>query len=638
MTAGRTARGDTATLVVGVDIGNSTTEACVAELGVDGPRYLGGALAPTSGVKGTAENVPGVVKVVHEALSAAGRSADELATVLVNEATPVISGLAMETITETIITESTMIGHNPDTPGGAGLGVGTTITFAELADCPPGEPVVCVVGAGVDFEDAAAGIDAAVARGVAVTGAVVRADDANLIVNRLSTPIPVVDEVTLVEKVPLGMPAAVEVAEPGRTVRTLSNSYGIATLFELTPEQTRMVAPVARALVGNRSAVVVRTPHGDIADRRIPAGTLTLIGEHSTLSVGVDAGAEEIMATLRRVAPLSDATGESGTHVGGMLAAVRDAMTETLADAPDTHDSHDSPDAHDAPDARTGGQDVRIQDILAVDTFVPQHVTGALAGEFALENAVALAAMVRTSRGPMEALAEQIRAALGTDVVVGGVEADMAVLGALTTPGTERPVAILDLGGGSTDAALAMPGGDVTSVHLAGAGDLVTKLIDSELGLENRELAEDIKRHPLAKSESFFHVRMEDGTARFFDEPLPADAFARVVVLGEEGMRPIPTRHSLEKIRQVRRSAKHKVFVVNAVRALERVAPGGNLREIGFVVVLGGSALDFEIPDLIAEAVAGSGIVCGTGNVRGSQGPRNAVATGLVAEHAAGPR
>ena len=119
-----------------------------------------------------------------------------------------------------------------------------------------------------------------------------------------------------------------------------------------------------------------------------------------------------------------------------------------------------------------------------------------------------------------------------------------------------------------------------------------------------------------------------------FDE----DAFARVVVLGEEGMRPIPTRHSLEKIRQVRRSAKHKVFVVNAVRALERVAPGGNLREIGFVVVLGGSALDFEIPDLIAEAVAGSGIVCGTGNVRGSQGPRNAVATGLVAEHAAGPR
>ncbi|GAA1205693.1 diol dehydratase reactivase subunit alpha [Prauserella alba] len=603
------------TLLVGVDIGNSTTEACLAECGPDGPRYLGGALTSTSGVKGTADNVPGVVKVVQEALSAAGRDQHELAAVLVNEATPVISGLAMETITETVITESTMIGHNPDTPAGAGLGTGTTVAFAELGACAPGERVICVAGAGVDFEDAAAGIAAARDRGVEVTGAVVQADDANLIVNRLPTPIPVVDEVTLVEKVPLGMPAAVEVAEPGRTVRTLSNSYGIATLFDLDPDQTRLVAPVARALVGNRSAVVVRTPSGDVADRRIPAGTLTLIGEHARLPVGVDAGAEEIMATLRRVTPLADATGEAGTHVGGMLATVRDAMAETLSD--------------------TGGeQDAAIQDVLAVDTFVPQRVTGALAGEFALENAVALAAMVRTSRAPMEALAGQLRSALDVDVHVGGVEADMAVLGALTTPGTRRPLAVLDLGGGSTDAALATGDGEVHSVHLAGAGDLVTKLIDSELGLDNRDVAEDIKKNPLAKAESFFHVRMEDGTARFFDEPLPAEAFARVVVLGEGGMRPVPTRHPLEKVRRVRRSAKHKVFVVNALRALERVAPGGNLREIGFVVVLGGSALDFEIPDMIAEAVAAAGVVCGTGNVRGSEGPRNAVATGLVDEHA----
>jgi len=594
-------------LVVGVDIGNSTTEACVAEIGENEPRYLASALAPTSGVKGTADNVPGVVKVVQEALSAAGRAQDELSAVLVNEATPVISGLAMETITETIITESTMIGHNPDTPGGAGLGVGTTVAFGALGDCEPGAKVICVVGTGVDFEDAAAGINAAAERGVEVTGAVVHADDATLIANRLRTPIPVVDEVTLVERVPLGMRAAVEVAEPGRTIRTLSNSYGIATLFELDPEQTRMIAPVARALVGNRSAVVVRTPAGDIADRRIPAGTLTLIGEHSRLSVGMDAGAEEIMATLRRVRPLEDATGEAGTHVGGMLATVRDTMAELA-----------------------GSGDVRIQDVLAVDTFVPQKVTGALAGEFALESAVALAAMVRTSRGPMEALAAQLAAALDVEVRVGGVEADMAVLGALTTPGTDRPVAILDLGGGSTDAALATSDGVVRSVHLAGAGDLVTKLIDSELGLDDRELAEDIKKFPLAKAESFFHVRMEDGTARFFEKPLPTETFARVVVLGDAGMRPVPTRHSLDKIRQVRRSAKHKVFVVNAVRALEQVAPGGNLRQIGFVVVLGGSALDFEIPDLIAEAVADAGIVCGTGNVRGVEGPRNAVATGLV--------
>ena len=601
-------------LVVGVDIGNSTTEACAADIGPDGEiTYFSGALARTSGVKGTTENVPGVVEVVRRALAAAGRDPAELESVLVNEATPVISGMAMETITETIITESTMIGHNPDTPGSVGLGVGTTVAFEELPGCAAGSEVICVVGPGVDFEDAAAGINDCLARGVRITGAIVHADDANLIANRLRVPVPVVDEVTLVDRVPLGMPAAVEVAEQGRTIRTLSNPYGIATVFGLDAGQTRMIAPVARALVGNRSAVVVRTPAGDVTGRRIPAGTLTLIGERFRRSVGMDAGAGEIMETLRRVRPLMDATGEAGTHVGGMLARVRGTMSELTAMPVDA---------------------VRIQDVLAADTFVPQRVTGGLAGEFALENAVALAAMVRTSKGPMELLAARLRAALGAEVLIGGVEADMALLGALTTPGAGVPVAVLDLGGGSTDAAVAGADGEVRSVHLAGAGDLVTSLIDSELGLEDLETAEEIKKFPLARTESFFHIRMEDGTVRFFETPLPAETFARVVVLADGGLRPIRTRHSVDKIRQVRRSAKRRVFVVNALRALEQVAPGGNIRQIGFVVVLGGSALDFEIPDMIAAAVAEYGIVCGTGNIRGSEGPRNAVATGLVAGHA----
>lgn len=606
-------------LVAGVDIGNSTTEACLAEIGPAGEvTFLSQALARTSGVKGTTDNAAGVADVVREALRSAGRAADDLAAVLVNEATPVISGLAMETITETIITESTMIGHNPDTPGGAGLGTGITTPLGALAGTEPGSDVIAVVPAGTDFEDAAAALNAATASGVKVTGAIVAADDATLIANRLHQPVPVVDEVTLIDKVPLGALAAVEVAEPGRSIRTLSNSYGIATVFGLDAEQTRMIAPVARALVGNRSAVVVRTPAGDITERRIPAGTLILSGETARQAVPVDAGAEAIMAALRRAQPLADAAGESGTHVGGMLARVRDTMSGLTGMTPG---------------------DVRIRDVLAVDTFVPQRVTGGLAGEFALENAVALAAMVRTSKGPMEVLAARLREVLSTEVIIGGVEADMAVLGALTTPGTGRPIAIVDLGGGSTGAALATDDstgrGHTESVHLAGAGDLVTRLIDSELGLENTELAEEIKKFPLAKAESFFHIRLEDGTVRFFTDPLPSDAFARVLVLTDTGMHPVPARHSVEKIRQVRRDAKRKVFVVNALRALEQVAPGGNIRRIGFVVVLGGSALDFEIPEMISDALAGYGIVCGTGNVRGTQGPRNAVATGLVVGHAA---
>jgi diol dehydratase reactivase alpha subunit len=123
---------------------------------------------------------------------------------------------------------------------------------------------------------------------------------------------------------------------------------------------------------------------------------------------------------------------------------------------------------------------------------------------------------------------------------------------------------------------------------------------------------------------------------QFFTEPLPPTAFARVVAMTPEGPAPIATRHSVDHVRRVRREAKRRVFVVNALRALRQVAPQGNLRLLDFVVLLGGSALDFEIPDMIADALAGHGIVCGTGNVHGTEGPRNAVASGLVDSFAEG--
>lgn len=60
------------------------------------------------------------------------------------------------------------------------------------------------------------------------------------------------------------------------------------------------------------------------------------------------------------------------------------------------------------------------------------------------------------------------------------------------------------------------------------------------------------------------------------------------------------------------------------------MAPAGNIRLIGFVALVGGSALDFEIPGMISDVLMEYGIVTGRANVRGIEGPRNAVATGLV--------
>ena len=68
----------------------------------------------------------------------------------------------------------------------------------------------------------------------------------------------------------------------------------------------------------------------------------------------------------------------------------------------------------------------------------------------------------------------------------------------------------------------------------------------------------------------------------------------------------------------------------NAIRALRTVAPDHDLKKIPNVVLVGGSAEDFEIPEMLMEALSEYRIVCGRGNIRGTQGPRNAVATGLV--------
>ena len=595
-------------LVAGIDIGNATTEVALADVSGDEPRVLSSSTVATTGIKGTSENINGVFHALTVALEAAGCQLQDLDLIRINEAAPVIGDVAMETITETIITESTMIGHNPSTPGGLGIGVGTSVRIEDLHDGVGEGPWIVVADRSHGHEKIAAVVNALPAA-VRVTGLVLQRDDGVLVHNRLASKVPIIDEVGLIEKVPLGMLAAIEVASPGRIIETLANPFGIATMFGLNPDDTRLVVPLARALVGNRSAVVIKTPAGDVQERRIPAGKLTFVGAPSSSEVDLDGGAEAIMAAGAIPSEITDIRGEAGTNVGGMMEKVRVVMGNLTDTAP---------------------RDIRITDLLAVDVQVPQSVTGGIAAEFSMEAAVGIAVMVKADRLQMQRIATELTQRIGTPVEVGGVEADMAVRGALTTPGADVPIAILDMGAGSTDAAALRVDGQGRSIHLAGAGNMVTLLIQSELGLELFDTAEDIKRHPLARVETFFNIRHEDGSVQFFDEPLPPALFARTVIVKPDGMVPLDVDKPMEQIRQVRIRAKERVFVTNAIRALERISPTANVRDISFVVLVGGSALDFEIPQLVTRALADYRVVAGRANIRGTEGPRNAVATGLV--------
>ncbi|EBV8749059.1 propanediol dehydratase reactivase alpha subunit PduG [Salmonella enterica subsp. enterica serovar Cerro] len=596
--------------IAGIDIGNSSTEVALATLNEAGALTIThSALAETTGIKGTLRNVFGIQEALALVAKRAGINVSDISLIRINEATPVIGDVAMETITETIITESTMIGHNPKTPGGVGLGVGITITPEELLTRPADSSYILVVSSVFDFADIANVINASMRAGYQITGVILQRDDGVLVSNRLEKSLPIVDEVLYIDRIPLGMLAAIEVAVPGKVIETLSNPYGIATVFNLNADETRNIVPMARALIGNRSAVVVKTPSGDVKARAIPAGNLELQAQGRTVRVDVAAGAEAIMKAVDGCGKLDNVTGEAGTNIGGMLEHVRQTMAE-LTNKPSS--------------------EIFIQDLLAVDTSVPVSVTGGLAGEFSLEQAVGIASMVKSDRLQMAMIAREIEQKLNIDVQIGGAEAEAAILGALTTPGTTRPLAILDLGAGSTDASIVNPKGEIIATHLAGAGDMVTMIIARELGLEDRYLAEEIKKYPLAKVESLFHLRHEDGSVQFFPTPLPPAVFARVCVVKPDELVPLPGDLALEKVRAIRRSAKERVFVTNALRALRQVSPTGNIRDIPFVVLVGGSSLDFEVPQLVTDALAHYRLVAGRGNIRGSEGPRNAVATGLI--------
>lgn len=595
-------------LVAGVDIGNSTTEVCIGGMEENGTfQFLSSASRMTTGTKGTIPNVMGVKAALLEAMEKAGLPLSALDEIRLNEAAPVIGDTAMETITETVITESSMIGHNPSTPAGAGQAAGELIFLEHLSRADNKKSYLVAASARHSYEEVAAELNRYMPV-KHICGVILQADEAVLVENRLDRKVPIVDEVRHIDKVPEGKTAAIEVALPGTTVRMLSNPYGIATLLKLSPEETRMITPIAKSLIGKRSAVVIRTPHGNIYEQILPAGSIQMEGSIDR-TVAVDAGAESIMEALQEAGDIRDIRGEADTNVGNMLSGIKKDMAKVSGENENS---------------------IRITDILAVDTMAPVKIAGSLAGETCMEKAVGIAAMVKTRHLPMRQIAQKLEQELKVKATVAGVEAVMASLGALTTPGTQLPLAILDMGGGSTDAAVLHPDGTVETTHQAGAGELVSMLIQTELGLRSRVTAEQIKKYPLAKVESLFHMRLENGAMEFFQDSIDPRYYGHVVLLTPGELLKVEEDIPMEKILQVRKEAKKKIFVTNAIRALRRVAPDHNLKNIPNVVLVGGSAEDFEIPEMLMEALAEYGIVCGRGNIRGEEGPRNAVATGLL--------
>ena len=177
--------------------------------------------------------------------------------------------------------------------------------------------------------------------------------------------VPIVDEVTKINEIPLNMPAAIEVAGKGKTVTNLSNPYGIAKAFRLSPEETARVIPIAKSQIGKKSAVVIQSSKGGVVEKMIKAGQLSFIDEKGQVTgVQVDQGGSAIMAVLEEVSELTDVKADSGTYVDVMFKRMKESLASLSSDE---------------------AKDLRIKDLLAIDTFVPEKEKGALAKEVAME-------------------------------------------------------------------------------------------------------------------------------------------------------------------------------------------------------------------------------------------------------------
>ena len=341
--------------IAGVDIGNSTTEVCIGEVTGNGNlTFLTSASCPTTGTKGTVENVYSVKNALKLAMSRIGRETSDIDLVRLNEAAPVIGDTAMETLTETVITDSSMIGHNPSTPAGAGQAVGEILLIENISRGVPGTPYILAASADHSYEEIAAvvnqyGSGSDQHDGIDIAGIILQADEAVLVENRIRKKVPIIDEVRRIDRLPDGVPAAIEVALPGQTVRMLSNPYGIATLLGLNAEETRTVTPIAKSLIGKRSAVVLKTPGGNIHENILPAGEIYFHGDRN-ITINLDEGADKIMAAAADAGDIRDISGQPDTNVGNMLSRIRTGMSEL---------------------DKSAEADIRITDILAVDTLAP---------------------------------------------------------------------------------------------------------------------------------------------------------------------------------------------------------------------------------------------------------------------------
>jgi hypothetical protein len=597
------------TVVAGVDVGNATTEVAF----LDGDRLLGVDRVPTRGRKGSAESLRAAAALVRrlerrlgcrvaEARVAPLRAVDT--TTLTIPAAPPATGRLR------------LIAAGVATPGGAGAWAGVPLWLdrpvppawagrvpsaageARHAGAAPGPgagrttgpPAVAMVPADVGYARAADRLRALLAAGVPVGAVLADGDEGVLIFNRLSAPVPVIDQVDLAAAAGCDL-IAVEVRPPGEPLTLLADPVALAAAFSLPAGEAGDAAVLCRTLVDFSNAVVGRAAPdgpGPGTDGANPgAGPGTGHGPGREHRPGEDAG-PWVGTAAERVTLRSACALVPGWPVG---------TVRTLG---------------------TGDVPVEVDDLFAVDLAEVADTATARRGR--LGSAALVASLRRMTDGADHAA--MLADLLGLPVRGTLSEPAAARLGTLTTPGARPDAVVVDLGAGTVD--VIAPDGEVVA---AGAGDLLTTAVAETLRIP-RAAADWVKRGPCLRVDGGQRFEAEDGSRGFLDRPAPAAA-GMLAAAGPAGLLPFDREHSPAEWRAIRLRLKEAVFAVNLRRALRTL--GGPLPQ---VLLVGGPAGDDELLGVLLRSLPGD-VPVGRASVGAtlagrSAGHRYAAAVGLA--------
>jgi hypothetical protein len=547
-----------------VDVGNATTEVVIAQPDGDGLVPVAWDRTLTRGGKGSRSSLEGAASLLRRLQRQGAPPPD---TVALASLRPVGTEALMLPEPPLDIGRLVVAGSGAPTAGGTGHGVGRPVLLSDLSSATGGDLVV-LVPAATSFADAVSALNRATGAGAAIRGVVLAGDEAVLVANRLTEPLPVVDQAD-VEALGECLRVAVEVRPPGQPVQVLSDALHLASALGLTAEDAGHAAVVCRSLFDASNAVVGVLEQARPAPLPTPSGWVELAG-----------GERLAMAEAHR--RLAD---------GPCGLARRLALP--------------SPEG---------------ERVLEVDDLGTVHLGTVAEGGMTragstVSRSYGLSAL---HREPVVEAADMLAEAIGKPVLTLGAESAASRRGALTTPGATPDSAVVDLGGGTVDVTTAS--GETVA---AGAGDLLTVATAAMLGLP-RGTAEWVKRVPCHRVETPQLLLGEDGSRSFLDLPLPAGHAGALVVPGPAGWLAFHASMAAAEWRALRLALKRDVLGAAVRRALRASGPLP-----ATVVLVGGPAGDDEAVATVARVLPQNTAV-GRGDVAAVLGHRYAVAYGLA--------